>query len=241
VNIICSGIPIFSAIWTCAKDGGFAIIASAINGWSVGAASRLMPPSKPRMLSVLLLAGAPRPSPASIQDLQHPRTISSIPFRRLPTSPLFKESNPGMRPGFLTIKAMSSAGSPPMLKNSKPFSSTKPWNVGCVANRTRCPYVLFKTLPSATKGCTSPLDPTTCITTFSFGGGVCPGNPPSAGGIYPGGSGVSSSCATRESWFLNAGTRRSESLRVFWLMLILILPSSVTLALVSKPSWLSSI
>jgi hypothetical protein len=60
---------------------------------------------------------------------------------------------------------------------------TKSLKVGCVANRTLWLYVSFSTLPNATNGCTSPRDPTTCMTTFSGGGGVCPGAPPRNSGI----------------------------------------------------------
>ena len=238
MNIKCKGIPIFSAIWTWAKLGGFAIIASATKGASVGLMFMLMPAEK---LSSLSRTRGPRPSPASMQDLQQPKTISSIPFLRLPTSPLFKDSMPGISPGFLTMNAISSDGSPPMLKNSSPFSSTKLWNVGWVATRTRWPYVAFKIFPRATNGCTSPRDPTTWITTFNFGGGTCPGSPPSAGGMYPGGRGVWSSLLTRESWFRSAGTSRSDSFRVFCSILMLTRPSSVMFAFVANPSWLSSI
>ena len=75
-------------------------------------------------------ASMPVPSPASMQDLQQPLMISSIPLRRLPTSPFRSESKPGMSPGFLTMNAMSSDGSPLMLKNSRPFSSTNFWKTG---------------------------------------------------------------------------------------------------------------
>lgn len=153
--------------------------------------------------------------------------ISSIAFLRLPTSPDLSESNPGISPGFFTMKAISSWGSPPMLKNSNPFSSTKDWKTGCVASRTLCPYVDFNVFPRAMNGWTSPREPTTWITTFNFGGGVCPGNPPKAGGMYPGGSGICSSFSTRESWLLKAGTSKFESRLVFWLMLMFTRPSSI--------------
>ena len=138
------------------------MIASATKGLAAGSPSMAMALSRLLRLSncsseILI----PVPSPISMQDLQQPSTISYMPFLRLPTSPLRSESIPGIRPGFFTMKAMSSAGSPPMLKNSRSFSSTKPLNVGCVANRTRWPYFSLNTFPKATKGCTSPRDPTT--------------------------------------------------------------------------------
>ena len=122
-------------------------------------------------------------SSASAQDLQQPSIISAMPLRLLPTSPSFSDFIPGMRPGFLTIKAISSAGSPPMLKNSKPFSSTNFLNVPCVARRTRCPYVFLRTRPSARNGWTSPREPTTCMTTLS-GGGASVDLPPRYEEVY---------------------------------------------------------
>lgn len=150
-----------------------------------------------------------------------------MPFRRLVISPLFRASMPGMRPGFFTMKAMSSAGSPPMLKNSSPFSSTNFWKVACVASRTLWPYVSFNTFPSATKGCTSPREPTIWMTTFSFGGGVCPGRPPRLGGMYAGGSGPKGSFASGASWFRKVGASSSESRLVFWLILMSTRPSTL--------------
>ena len=153
VNIRCNGMPSFSAQWQCAKLGGFAMIASATNGFAFAFPRTEIPLSKPPSELPTSI-----PLPASIHDLQQPLNISYIPFRRLPMSPFRTVSNPGIlvmldfmgkqmspndgrthSPGFLTIKAMSSAGSPPMLKNSSPFSSTKSLNVGCVARRTRWP------------------------------------------------------------------------------------------------------
>lgn len=184
MNIKCSGIPSFSAMCMCAKLGGFAMMASATKGLESGSPSMTTPLSKLARPSWSWLSETigPVPSPASIHDLQHPRIISYIPARRLPMSPFFRESIPGMSPGFLTIKAMSSAGSPPMLKNSSPFSSTKVLKVGWVAKRTRCPYFCFKTWPKETKGWTSPREPTTCITTLSGGGGAS-SSEPKPGGI----------------------------------------------------------
>jgi hypothetical protein len=43
-------------------------------------------------------------------------------------------------------------------------------NVPCVASRTRWLYLFLSSIPRATKGCTSPRDPTTCITIFNGGG-----------------------------------------------------------------------
>src|ERR1700722_4166430 len=129
VNIRCRGMPNFFAMCICAKLGGFAMMASATNGFSNGLPP--MPLSKLALPSSRLSeASMPVPSPASMQDLQHPVIISYIPALRFPMSPFLSESIPGIRPGFLTMKAMSSAGSPPMLKNSKPFSVTKSRKVG---------------------------------------------------------------------------------------------------------------
>ena len=109
-------------------------------------------------------------SSVSAQDLQQPWRISAMSLRRLPTSPSFSDFIPGMRPGFLTMKAMSSAGSPPMSKNSSPLSSTNFLNVSCVARRIRWPNLSLSSWPSATNGWTSPREPTTCITMFRGGG-----------------------------------------------------------------------
>ena len=83
------------------------------------------------------LPWSPLTSSVSAQDLQQPWRISAMSLRRLPTSPSFSDCIPGMRPGFLTMKAMSCVGSPPMSKNSSPFSSTNFLNVPCVARRIR--------------------------------------------------------------------------------------------------------
>jgi hypothetical protein len=191
--------------------------------------------SMPIHSSTVCLSGStPRPLPVSIHDRQVPRRISAMPFLLLPTSPLQSVFMPGIRPGFLTMNAMSSAGSPPMLKNSRPFSMTKSLNVGCVASRTRWPYVSFSTLPRATNGCTSPLDPTTCMTTFRGGGAFCPGVPPSDSGMY-GGGGSGSSWAW-VSWRWICGTMSCESARLFWLIRIFTRPSSATVAFVSSSS-----
>lgn len=177
--------PSFSAQCKCPKDGGFAMIASATKGFRSCSGNWS---SMPIHSSTVCLRGStPSPLPVSMHDLQVPRRISAMPFLLLPTSPLRRVSKPGIRPGFLTMKAISSAGSPPMLKNSSPFSMTKSLKVGCVANRTRWPYVSLSTFPSATNGCTSPLEPTTCMTTFSGGGGSWPGAPPRNSGMKAGG------------------------------------------------------
>lgn len=111
------------------------MMASATNGFLSCSGSCS---SMPIHSSTVCLSGStPRPLPVSMHDLHVPRKISAMPFLLLPTSPLHSVFIPGIRPGFLTIKAMSSAGSPPILKNSKPFSMTKSLNVGCVASRTR--------------------------------------------------------------------------------------------------------
>lgn len=177
VNIICRGIPSFCAQWICAKLGGLAMIALAMNGFLRGAP---------------LLSCESLTSSLSAHDFQHPSRISAMPLRRLPTSPSRRDFTPGMRPGFLTMNAISSAGSPPMSKNSRPFSSTNVLKVRWVANRTRWPYSFFSTWPSATKGWTSPLEPTTCITTLSGGGGL--NGTPSSSTNGGGGGWLGSSC-----------------------------------------------
>src|ERR1700748_3561463 len=109
VNIICSGTPNLSAQCTCAKLGGLAMIASATNGRDV-ASSTVIPDASFDIQSPIEAseASTPLPSPASMQERQHPLIISAIPLRRLPTSPLRRVSKPGIRPGFLTIKAINS-------------------------------------------------------------------------------------------------------------------------------------
>ncbi|KAI6751097.1 hypothetical protein HG530_014011 [Fusarium avenaceum] len=73
--------------------------------------------------------------------------------RRLPMSPALTVSRVGIKPGFLTMKAISSEGSPPTEKNSRPESfSTKSRNAG--------------TLPIFKKGWASPREPITMITMF---------------------------------------------------------------------------
>lgn len=139
VNIICNGMPNFCAQWICAKLGGFAIMAWAMKG------DFFTPPFVSLLLSSLA-------SSASAHDFQQPSRISAIPLRLLPTSPSFSDFIPGRRPGFLTIKAINSVGSPPISKNSKPFSSTNFLNVPWVAKRIRWPYLLFNSRPRATKG-----------------------------------------------------------------------------------------
>ena len=76
-------------------------------------------------------AGSFSSSVALIQARQNPWNISNIESRFRPTSPALTVDNDGMRPGFLTMKAISSAGSPPTEKNSSPESfSTKVLNAG---------------------------------------------------------------------------------------------------------------
>ncbi len=152
MNIRCSGTPSFSETWIWAKLGGLAMMASATKGLFDGSylSSTLSPVSS--FSNLEKLGAGPNPLPVSMQDLQQPSIICSMPFLRLVTSPLFKASKPGISPGFLTIKAISSAGSPPILKNSRPFSSTNFSKTGCVAIRTRWWYVSLKTLPNAING-----------------------------------------------------------------------------------------
>jgi hypothetical protein len=83
-----------------------------------------------------------------------------------------------------------------------------------VANRTRWWYVSFSTKPKATNGCTSPREPTTCMTTFIGGGGLWSDVPPSAGGRNV--DRLASSCPCGNfSWLRRAGASRSENLRDF--------------------------
>lgn len=103
------------------------MIASARNGCSEGS-------SLPYTPAVYLR----RPFPGSMHDLQQPSRISAISLRRLLISPSATAFIDGIREGFFTMNAMSAAGSPPMLKNSKPLLSTKSLNTGWVARRTRC-------------------------------------------------------------------------------------------------------
>ena len=78
VNMMCTGMPSASAQWTCAKDGGFAMMAFATNGSPVKGSGQ-------KQLS------------------QQPSIISLIILRFKPTSPRFMDSMVGMRPGFRTM------------------------------------------------------------------------------------------------------------------------------------------
>lgn len=119
VNIRCNGTPNFSAQWIWPKLGGFAMIASAING--------LLPRPPTPLKSGVYDVPSPGSIPVSmsvsfrwritevvvdewsyLQALQPPRSISHIPFLRLLTSPLLKLSKPGIKPGFLTMNAIYS-------------------------------------------------------------------------------------------------------------------------------------
>lgn len=105
-----------------------------------------------------------------IHARQNPWNISYMESRFLPISPALTVEMDGISPGFLTIKAISSAGSPPTEKNSRPESrSTNSLNAGCVAIRTRCPCSSLSSFPSFRKGCISPLLPMTIITRLSLG------------------------------------------------------------------------
>ena len=104
-----------------------------------------------------------------MHDLQHPYMISFISRRRFWIAPLRIVLKAGMRDGFLTMKAISSSGSPPMQKNSNSASSTTSRKARWVANRTRCPCA-FSSFPNAMNGCMSPRDPITCMTRFMLNG-----------------------------------------------------------------------
>lgn len=71
------------------------------------------------------------------------------------------------------MKAINSAGSPPILKNSRSASRMKSRNARCVASRTRCPCA-FSSFPRATNGCMSPRDPITWMTMLRFSGKYLP-------------------------------------------------------------------
>lgn len=111
------------------------------------------------------------PFPASVQERQHRLKTSRISFRLLCTSPSRTVSKLGIRPGFFTMNAINSAGSPPRLKNLNPKSSINVWKVGWVAIRTRCPNNLSAS-PREMNGCTSPLEPTIWMTMFNLGVGI---------------------------------------------------------------------
>lgn len=112
-----------------------------------------------------------RPSPASIHDRQHPPIIFLISWRRRPIAPWNSVSIFGISFGLCTMKDISSAGSPPILKNSRPCCLTKSRKIRCVARRTRWPCC-FKAFPRTIKGWTSPRDPTTCMTMLSLTGNL---------------------------------------------------------------------
>lgn len=123
VNIKWSGKPSFSAQCKCANEGGLAMIASATNGiGSFRTPDALGSFCAPKILDGSV-ASVSSPFPASKHERQHPRRISRMTLRRFCTSPLRTVSKLGISPGFLTMNAISSAGSPPMQKNSKPKSS----------------------------------------------------------------------------------------------------------------------
>src|ERR1700744_2872680 len=112
VNIRWTGIPNACAQWICAKLGGLAMIASATNGSWVSGSS-------------------------SMHDLQQPSSISATMTCFFLISPSRSVFICGIRPGFLTMYAMSCAGSPPMGKNSRYDSFTKFSKTLWVAMRTR--------------------------------------------------------------------------------------------------------
>lgn len=76
VNIKCRGIPSFSAQCIPAKLGGFAIMASAMNGLVEMSPSMPVPLSRLVRLLESPKARGPSPSPISIHDRQHPFKIS---------------------------------------------------------------------------------------------------------------------------------------------------------------------
>jgi hypothetical protein len=100
------------------------------------------------------------PLPVSKHERQQARMMLRMALRLRCISPCRSASSFGIRPGFLTMYAINSAGSPPMLKNSSPCSSINRWKIGCVATRIRWPN--FRNVkPRDTNGWTSPLEPTT--------------------------------------------------------------------------------
>jgi hypothetical protein len=64
----------------------------------------------------------------SIQDRQQPSSIVPTIARFFWISPDLKVSILGSNPGFFTMKAINSAGFPPIGKNSKPDCVTNPAN-----------------------------------------------------------------------------------------------------------------
>ena len=78
VNMRCRGTPKVCAQWMWAKLGGFAIIASAMNGVPVSGSG-------------------------SIQDRQHPLSIAAIIFRFFEISPLSMVFISGIMLGLLTM------------------------------------------------------------------------------------------------------------------------------------------
>ena len=121
-------------------------------------------------------------NPSSTQLLHAPSNTSIIPLLLLLTSPFFKLSTPGTKPGFFTINAINSPGSPPIEKNSTPgTSSTKDLKTGWVAIRTRCPCVWESSEARDKKGWMSPREPMSWITMLSLGREVSEGGTVSAG------------------------------------------------------------
>lgn len=159
------------------------------------------------------------PSPASMQERQHLFKTSRIAFRLCSTPPLRTVSKLGTRPGFLTMNAISSAGSPPRLKNSRPKSSTKDLEVGCVAIRTRCPN-FFSARAREMNGCTSPREPMIWMTTFNLVMGIPIASPASTE------NGGTDSVSSWPS-FCKAGAKSAESLRALESILMSMRPSSI--------------
>ena len=152
----------------------------------------------------------------------------------------------GMRPGFFTMNAISSAGSPPIGKNSSPDLRTNERKVSCVAIRTRWP-VAWRAVPRARKGWTSPLLPTTWITMFNRRGALsCLGRAGSCVGLES--STVGSWPSTGVYWGGGVEGRSSSIAASCWISLLamrLIVesttkstrPSSASVSGVSRTGW----
>ena len=149
--------PSLSAQWICANEGGLAMMASATKGCGsrgragLGLSSSRLGPGE---------SESSIPLPVSKHERQQARMMLRIALRLRCISPCRSVSSFGIKPGFLTMYAINSTGSPPMLKNSSPCPSISPWKIGCVAMRIRWPY-FCNVKPRDTNGWTSPLEPTT--------------------------------------------------------------------------------
>ena len=137
VKKTCNGTPNFSAQCTCAKLGGFAMIASATN--ALGSLRFRAPPLFFSPFCFIAIPAFPVPSEGSKQACQLFPTISRIIFLFRQMSPDVHALDRGISPGLATMYAINSCGEPPRSKNSIPWLSTKSRKTLCVARRTRWP------------------------------------------------------------------------------------------------------